>query len=195
MDRIPPSDWVQRFAGLICAGGRVLDVASGPGRHARLLAAMGYRVEAVDRDALALAALDGCAGIAVREADLEGGPWPYVTQSFDGVVVTNYLYRPRFAALLDCLRPEGVLIYETFMTGNETMGRPSNPQFLLRAGELLDRVRARLTVIAFEQGRVDSPKPAVVQRICAVASAVGRLPADGHARLGQAPGGIESCSR
>lgn len=165
----PPSAWVGRFAPLIPAGGRVLDVACGSGRHARLLAGMGYRVEAVDRDRHALSKLEGISGISPRLADLERGAWPYDEASFDGVIVANYLYRPRLDALIDVLRPNGILIYETFMVGNESLGKPSNPDFLLNPGELLDRVRPRLTVIAFEQGRVDHPRPAFVQRICAVA--------------------------
>ncbi len=176
MHDLPPSTWVRRFAALIPPGGKVLDVACGSGRHARLLAGMGYRVVAVDRDALALAALDKSQGIAARVADLENAPWPFHAACFDGVIVTNYLYRPRFDTLIDALRPGGVLIYETFMVGNETLGKPSNPDFLLQAGELLDRVCPRLTVIEFEQGRVDDPKPAFIQRICAVAAGVGNLP-------------------
>ena len=176
MNDVPPSSWVRRFAPLIPAGGRALDVACGSGRHARLLASMGFAVEAVDSDASALAGLEGSPGIGTRVADLESGPWPYGAACFDAVVVTNYLHRPRLEWLIDALRPGGVLIYETFMAGNEALGRPSNPHFLLQPGELLDRVRPRLTVIAFEQGRVDDPKPAVVQRICAVAGGVGRLP-------------------
>lgn len=176
MHDVSPSSWVRRFAALIPAGGKVLDVACGSGRHSRLLASMGYHVEAVDRDAVALAVFDGSPQIATRATDLENDPWPFDAACFDGVVVTNYLYRPRFDALIEVLRPGGVLIYETFMAGNETLGKPSNPNFLLQPGELLDRVRARLTVIAFEQGRVDDPSPAFVQRICAVAAGVGRLP-------------------
>ena len=176
MHDIPPSPWVRRFAPLIAAGGAVLDVASGSGRHARCLASLGHRVEAVDRDAQALAALEGVAGITTRIADLELDPWPYDGACFEGVIVTNYLHRPRFDALIDLLKPGGVLIYETFMLGNETLGKPSNPDFLLRPGELLDRVRPRLTVIAFEQGRLESPRPAFVQRICGVAAKVGLLP-------------------
>ena len=176
MRDIAPSYWVRRFAALIPTGGRVLDVACGSGRHARLLANLGYQVEAVDRDALALAALDGSQRITTRIADLENGPWPFDAACFDGVIVSNYLYRPRFDALIDVLRPGGVLIYETFMVGNESLGKPSNPDFLLQPGELLDRVRRRLTVIAFEQGRVDEPNPAFLQRICAAAGGVGRLP-------------------
>jgi SAM-dependent methyltransferase len=175
MHDLPPSAWVRRFAPLIPAGGSVLDVACGVGRHARWLAAEGYRVEAVDRDAQATAALQGSSGITTRVADLENDPWPYQPSSFDGVVVTNYLHRPCFDALIDALKRGGVLIYETFMVGNEALGKPSNPDFLLRPGELLDRIGARLTVVAFEQGRVDSPKPAFVQRICALAGEVGRL--------------------
>lgn len=168
MHHAEPSLWVRRFAPLIPADGTVLDVACGTGRHARLLAEMGYRVEAVDRDADALERLAGVPRITTRFADLEGGNWSYAGASFDGVVVTNYLYRPRFDLLLDLLRPNGVLIYETFMVGNERLGKPSNPDFLLRQDELVERVRRRLDVVAFEQGRVEDPKPACVQRICAI---------------------------
>ncbi len=163
-----PSAWVRRFAPLIPAGGAVLDVACGTGRHARLLAEMGYDVEAVDRDAQAVEHLAGVPGIKTHIADLEGGEWPYSRETFDGIVVTNYLHRPRFDLLLELLRTNGVLIYETFMIGNETLGKPSNPNFLLRQDELLERVRGRLEVVAFEQGRVEEPKPAFVQRICAM---------------------------
>jgi len=182
MHEILPSPWVCRFATLIPTSGRVLDVACGSGRHARLLANMGYHVEAVDRDRLALVALGRMQGIDTRVADLELEPWPYGGACFDGVVVTNYLYRPRFIELIDALRPGGVLIYDTFMVGNETLGKPSNPDFLLQPTELFDRVRPRLTVMAFEQGRVDVPKPAFLQRICAIAAGVGRLPIDGEAK-------------
>lgn len=167
-EQLAPSAWVCRYARLIAAGGAVLDLACGQGRHARYLAGLGYAVEAVDRDAEALAALPGVAGVATRCADLEGAPWPYAARRFDGIVVTNYLYRPLVADMLSALSPGGVLIYETFALGNEKLGRPSNPEFLLRPGELLQWVEGRLEVLAFEQGRVESPKPAVVQRICAV---------------------------
>jgi len=174
-DQIAPSAWVCRFARLMAAGGAVLDLACGAGRHARYLAGLGYRVEAVDRDSTALAALAGVAGVATRCADLEaeGAPWPYEPGRFDGVVVTNYLYRPLFDDLLGALRPGGVLIYETFALGNEKLGRPSKPEFLLRPHELLQLVEGRLEVVAFEQGRVELPKPAVIQRICATRRTAG----------------------
>lgn len=171
-EQLAPSAWVCRFAPLIAAQGAVLDLACGHGRHARYLAGLGYRVEALDRDSEALAALDGVAGVSTRCADLEGSPWPYAAGRFDGVVVTNYLHRPLFAALLDALRPGGVLIYETFAAGNEKIGRPSKPEFLLRAHELLHCVEGRLNVLAFEQGLIERPKRAVIQRICAVRRAV-----------------------
>lgn len=163
-DRVSP--WVARFTPLIPAGGRVLDLACGHGRHARFLAAGGWQVEAVDRDANALATLAGVAGVTTRQADLESGPWPYFGHTFDGIVVTRYLHRPLLPNLFAALGENGVLIYETFMAGQERFGKPQNPAFLLRAGELLELVRKRFTVVAFEQGEVDAPVPAVMQRIC-----------------------------
>jgi SAM-dependent methyltransferase len=162
-----PSPWVVRWAGLIRPGGEVLDLACGSGRHARYLAARGYAVVAVDRDDAALAPLASVPGVQVHAADLEAAPWPFPPERFDGVVVTNYLHRPLFGDLVAALRVGGVLLYETFMRGNERFGRPSNPDFLLRPGELLGVLGERLTVVAFEQGEVNEPKPAVVQRVCA----------------------------
>ena len=163
-----PSLWVERFAPMIRAGGSVLDLACGKGRHSLLLARLGYTVEAVDRDVEALARITATApGIVTRQADLEGGLWPYHGRAFDGIVVTNYLFRPLLPMLLDALEENGVLIYETSMVGNERFGKPSNQDFLLCQDELLDLVRPRLTVVAFEQGEIDVPRPAVVQRLCA----------------------------
>ena len=143
--------------------GPVLDVACGGGRHARFFADRGLQVVAVDRDDQALPG-----GIRFVKADLEDGrPWPFAGQRFGAVVVTNYLYRPLFPHLVESLDEGGVLIYETFMTGNESYGRPSNPQFLLRPGELLQAF-GELAVAGFEQGRVERPKTAVIQRLCAL---------------------------
>jgi SAM-dependent methyltransferase len=164
-----PSPWLARWADSIPAGGRVLDVAAGRGRHARWLAARGHPVDAVDSDADALSALDGCDRVHTLRADLENGPWPYPEGAFAGVIVANYLHRPLFPHLLAALGPGGALIYETFALGNERFGRPSNPDFLLRPGELLEVVGPRLRVVAYEDVYIDDPKPARVQRICAVA--------------------------
>jgi SAM-dependent methyltransferase len=169
---VSPSAWVERWCKLIPAGGRVLDVAAGSGRHARFLATLGCRVEAVDRDAQALAGLDGLAGVTTRCADLEGAPWPYGGERFDGIVVTNYLHRPLFPALLAALADPGVLIYETFALGNERFGKPSNPDFLLRPGELLELARGALHVIAYEDVIAAAPRPAALQRICAARGAI-----------------------
>lgn len=166
-----PSPWVVRWAPLIPAAGRVLDLACGHGRHARYLAARGCRVVAVDRDEAALAALAGIERVSTLRADLEGAPWPFTGERFDAVVVANYLHRPLFPALIEALQPGGVLIYETFMLGNERFGKPSNPAFLLRPGELFEAFGTRLAVAGFEQGVVEQPKPAVIQRLCAVRAA------------------------
>ena len=163
-----PSEWVCRFAPRIRAGGSVLDLACGGGRHARFLAAAGHAVLAVDRDAAALATLAGVPGVTTREADLEGAPWPLTGAQFDGIVVTRYLHRPLLLPLAAALAPGGVLIYETFAAGNERFGRPRNPEFLLEPGELLELARGRLRVLAYEDLTVEQPRPACLQRLCAV---------------------------
>ncbi len=162
-----PSGWVARWVQAFAPQGLLLDLACGRGRHSRFLAARGFRVRAVDRDAQALATLDGIAGITVQQADLETEPWPLDGLRFDGVVVTNYLHRPLFPDILRTLAPGGVLIFETFAAGNERYGKPSNPDFLLNPGELLDVVRGRLHVVAYEDLQVTTPRPACIQRICA----------------------------
>ena len=163
-----PSAWVCRWAERIAPGGPVLDVACGGGRHARWLSARGHPVEAVDRDAALLAELAAIPGITTRCADLEAGAWPYAGQAFAAIVVVNYLHRPLFPRLLAALAPGGVLIYETFAAGNERYGRPANPDYLLRPGELLDMARGALRVLAYEDLFVAEPKPAMIQRICAI---------------------------
>lgn len=125
-------------------------------------------MEAVDRDGAVLAGLTGISNVTTRCADIEVAPWPYTGRMFGAVVVTNYLHRPLFPRLLEALAPGAVLIYETFAVGNERFGRPSNPDFLLGPGELLEVVQGRLRVIAYEDLYVALPKPAMVQRICAM---------------------------
>lgn len=152
----------------------MLDLAAGGGRHTRLLLDMGMAVEAVDRDIEALRPFAG-ERCAVRQLDLEtGAEWP-LRRDYDGIVVANYLYRPLLPEIARSLAPGGIVAYETFAVGNERFGRPSNPDFLLRPGELLAAF-AGLTVLAFEQGEVAEPRPAVIQRIAAVNGPVGRLP-------------------
>lgn len=172
-----PSPWVERFAALVPAGGEVLDVAAGGGRHARLFLERGHPVVAIDRDAAALRAIAAAlpttaSRLEVIEADLEGGAtWPFRDRRFAGVVVTNYLHRPLLPMLVAAVAPGGVLLYETFAAGNERFGRPSNPDFLLRPGELLDAVRGELRVVAYEDRVVDAPRPAALQRIAATRDA------------------------
>lgn len=167
---LPPSPWVLRFASLIAQGGDVLDVACGNGRHARFFAAKGHRVDAVDRD---LTGFDDVSKMArALQADIEVGPWPYEGKKFAGVIVTNYLHRPLMGTLIASVAPGGVFIYETFAVGNELYGRPSRAEFLLTPGELLEMVRGHLQVVAFEDIYIDLPKPAKMQRIAAVRTAV-----------------------
>ncbi len=172
------SAWVARFAALAPAG-EVLDLACGSGRHARHFAALGHPVLAVDRDADALA-LAGGPGIRTLPADLEDPAlaWPFEAGRFSAIVVTNYLHRPRLDALVASLRPDGILIYETFAIGNEVFGKPSNPAFLLAEGELLTLAAAQgLRVIAYEDGAQAQPRPAMVQRLCAAGPQFDRMKA------------------
>ena len=164
---LSPSSWVSRFAPLVSGNGAVLDLAAGSGRHAALFLRRGHKVVAVDRDTAALAGL-ASPDLEIVTADLENGsPWPLPGRRFAGVVVTNYLHRPLFPILMASLEPGGLLIYETFALGNERFGKPSNPDFLLRPGELLEVARGRLRVLAYEDLEVSEPKPAMVQRIAA----------------------------
>ena len=168
-----------RFAPLVPPG-EVLDLACGGGRHARLLAGLGHPVVAVDRDAAALKLAAG-QGIVTLQLDLEadGAVWPFEENRFAGIVVTNYLHRPLFPHLLRSLANGGLLIYETFAEGNEQFGKPSNPDFLLRHGELLGLAGFEgdgvLHVLAFEDGYVRTPRPAMVQRICLLKIAPGAV--------------------
>jgi SAM-dependent methyltransferase len=159
-----PSPWVMRWSHLVPAGGSVLDVACGAGRHMRWFAGRGHTVTGVD---CSPQAVEGAArfGRALL-ADIESGPWPFAGQQFDAVVVTNYLWRPLLAAIVAAVAPGGVLIYETFAAGNETVGKPSRPDFLLQPGELLS-ASAGLRVIGYEDGFLGAPDR-FVQRMAAV---------------------------
>jgi SAM-dependent methyltransferase len=161
-----PSAWICRFAPLVPRGGSVLDLACGGGRHVRLFLAGGHPVTALDRDLSGLADLGARDGLERIEADLEdGGPFPLAGRRFAAVAVTNYLHRPLLPALVEAVAPGGWLLYETFAAGNERFGKPSNPDFLLKPGELLEAVCGDLRVVAYEDIELAEPKPACVQRI------------------------------
>ena len=163
------SPWVVRFASLIPRTGPVLDVASGAGRHTRWFLDQGHDVVAIDRDVSGLDDIREHDRLEVVEVDLENGePFPLAQRRFAGVVVTNYLYRPLLDQLVSAVGAPGALVYETFAVRNERLERPRRPEFLLRPGELVDVVRGRLRVVAFEDLVVDDPRPAAVQRIAAV---------------------------
>lgn len=162
-----PSAWVQRWSHLVPPQGRVLDVACGHGRHAWWFYKRNHPLTVVDRskDAIESIAIPAAFCEAVV-ADIENGPWPFAGRQFEAVIVTNYLWRPLLPTLLASLAPGGVLIYETFTQGNETVGKPSRPDFLLRPGELLEAFR-ELRVIAYENGFLEAPNR-FTQRIAAV---------------------------
>ena len=162
------SPWVRRFTPLIPDAGVVLDLACGSGRHSALIADMGHPVLAVDQDVTAIESLRHSL-IQSKKVDLEGERWPLSGSEFSAIIVTNYLYRPYLDQLPKMLQKEGVLIYETFAQGNGDFGKPSNPNFLLNSGELLAfAMRHGLKIVAYEDIYVDEPKPAMVQRLCAV---------------------------
>ncbi|WP_422822882.1 class I SAM-dependent methyltransferase [Variovorax humicola] len=159
-----PSAWLARWSHLVPAGGSVLDVACGAGRHMRWFADRGHVVTGVDRSPEAVDAASGFGRTLL--ADIESGPWPFAGQAFDAVVVTNYLWRPLLPDIVAAVAPGGVLLYETFAVGNETVGKPSRPDFLLQPGELLSASK-ELHVVAYEDGYLDEPAR-FVQRIAAV---------------------------
>ena len=159
-----PSDWVRRWSTLAPPGSTALDVACGAGRHLRWMHQHGHPTVGVDRSADAVAA---CAAWGeIHCADIEDGPWPFAGRQFGAVIVTNYLWRPLLPLLVDSVAPGGVLIYETFASGNETVGRPARADFLLQPGEML-AASATLRTVAYEDGFVDAPAR-FVQRIAAV---------------------------
>jgi len=164
----PPSTWIARFSAQ--AAGPVLDVACGSGRHTKLFLGLGHDVTAVDRDTSRLGAIAANPRLTIIETDLErdADPWRPAAAAYGSVVVTNYLWRPLLPALIDAVAPGGMFLYETFASGNERFGKPSNPDFLLAPNELEDAVAGKLEVRAFEQGEVSEPRPSVIQRICAV---------------------------
>ncbi|PUA19046.1 SAM-dependent methyltransferase [Glaciimonas sp. PCH181] len=182
MPDLPVSSWVKRFIGTIPAG-KVLDLACGEGRHSAMLAAAGKDVLAVDRNPDVLIKIAE-KGIETLQIDLESNndlalAELFQPQRFAGIVVTNYLHRPLVPLLLNSIADQGVLLYETFVEGNQQFGRPSNPDFLLASGELLRWLAADSEyvwhVVAFEEGYVEHPKPAMVQRLCAVKGTAGSL--------------------
>ncbi|KIQ31711.1 SAM-dependent methyltransferase [Variovorax paradoxus] len=159
-----PSEWIVRWSHLLAADATVLDVACGSGRHMQWFAGRGHAVTGVDRSPEANEAA-GAFGQAVM-ADIENGPWPFAGQTFGAVVVTNYLWRPRMADIVAAVAPGGVLLYETFAAGNETVGKPSRADFLLQPGELLAACHD-LRVVAYEDGFLAEPAR-FVQRIAAI---------------------------
>jgi SAM-dependent methyltransferase len=173
---LSPSPWVVRFAPLIT--GNVLDIACGGGRHTRYFLSRGHRVTAIDRDLSSIADLRHNTGLEMHQTDLEAGDGLLPGGQFGGVIVTNYLWRPLLPAIVAAVAEDGVLLYETFAAGNAAYGKPSNPDYLLQPGELLDAVGGQLQIVAYENGVTETPRPAVVQRICAIRRGPSDTPLD-----------------
>lgn len=178
-----PSDWITRWAHLAPPRATVLDLACGGGRHLRWWAARGHAVTGVDRDAAALATVADVGETIL--ADLEQQPWPLAGRRFDVVVVTRYLWRPLLPVIVASVAPGGLLLYETFASGHEALGRPSRAEFLLRPGELL-AATAPLRVLGYEEGYLEHPT-SFVQRIAARRDA-GDPQSPDRSRLPDAPG-------
>ena len=166
-----PLSWIVRFAEIVPAGAPVLDLACGEGRHTRFFRTRGHPVTAVDRDPAGLEDLGADRGVEIVACDLEDGrPFPLAGRQFGGVVVTNYLYRPILADVVGAVAGGGVLLYDTYVRGHERFGRPQRREFLLEPGELLEVVRGRLRVVAYEDV-VEADPPRAKQRIAAVREA------------------------
>lgn len=164
-----PSPWVVEHLGKVVPGGLVLDIACGSGRHTRHAAQRGYRVVSVDIDIKQMSSLIGNNMVQLVEADLENGPWPFGDQKFDAIIVTNYLWRPLMTQLIGAVANDGFLIYETFALGKSQYGGPSNPDFLLQPGELLEAVNGELTVLAYGHGvKASGSRLSTRQHICAI---------------------------
>ena len=170
------SEWVQRWSHLALAPGSMLDLACGSGRHMHWFKQLGFETTGVDRDPQGLMRASQYGHVV--QSDLENAPWPLMPggqiQKFDVVVVTHYLWRALFPILLQSLAPGGLLLYETFTWGHESVGRPTRPDFLLRPGELL-QVCQKLHLVAYENGFLNQPER-FVQRIAAVNQIAGERP-------------------
>ncbi len=162
------SAWVRRHVGRITPASSILDLACGSGRHTRYLANLGHHVTALDIDLSGVTDLTNDDMIELVEHDLENSPWPFSGRHFHGIVVTNYHHRPLYPNLAAALAHQGTLIYATFASGNEQFGRPGNPDFLLKPGELINSFATDLRIVAYDHGRVEAPRPAIRQRLCAI---------------------------
>ena len=162
-----PSPWVVRFAAELPKNESIIDIACGSGRHTRLLVDQGHQVIAIDRDLSEVQDLSNLDAVELLNYDLESGIWPFPPESAAGIIVTNYLHRPHFKRLYETLATNGLLIFETFAVGNERFGRPRNPDFLLKPGELLEAFSGDMDILAYEEAEETLPKPAFKQRICA----------------------------
>ena len=166
-----PEPWVLHATHLVPPRAPIVDIACGGGRHARWFLANDHQATLIDRDVSAVADLRNDVGATIVSADLESSHVDILhiipPARFGGVIVVNFLWRPLMSAIVEAVAPGGVLIYQTFAVGNARHGKPSNPDYLLRPGELLDAVSGRLEVLRYEHGEDLLDRPVTIQRIVA----------------------------
>ena len=169
---LAPSSWIMQQAERWPNGSKILDFASGYGRHSMALSSSfpgRFEILATDYNHAALRELAAqFPNVKTLHTDLENtNIWPFADHDFDVVLVTNYLFRPRLPELFRLIRNEGFLAYETFADGNGTYGRPSNPNFLLNDGELPACLPNDFEILDYFHGKIDQPRPAIIQRLAA----------------------------
>ena len=163
-----PNKWVECYSSLIPSGGSVLDLACGSGRHTGMLLNKGYQVTAVDIDTTLIKQNFSNKNLNIVKCDLESlSFWPFEKNSFLGIIVVNYLHRPLFSKIIESLREEGVLVYQTFADGHSRYGKPKNPDYLLKRGEL-KTVFDSMKIISYQHGYLSYPSQSIIQRICCV---------------------------
>lgn len=134
-NKIPdePIKLVRDYAKL-ATGKQALDIACGMGRHSKYLASLGFEVDALDISTVALEQLKKIPHVHAKEVDFDTYTLP--KEKYDLIVCTYYLERKLFPQMIDALKPNGLILMETFLHHQDNERPSSNPAFLLNDGEL-----------------------------------------------------------